>query len=145
MRIFTSRYSNKELAGRPDLVKIGITLGHPRFKLSYSLATNYRSLAPTRTLFQCHDLAEFRPLFLKRLDELGAANILSFLHAISEEHGGRDLVLLCFEDLRSGERWCHRRVVAEWLESNGWPEQIVELEQADPQAKAAPSAQPNLF
>jgi len=35
---------------------------------------------------------------------------------IAADHGADQLVLLCFEDLRTPGRFCHRRVFATWWE-----------------------------
>ena len=59
------------------------------------------------------------PTYFARLDQIGAAQVQAAFDRISAEHDGRDLVLLCYEDLDKvypdGEReWCHRLVFAEW-------------------------------
>jgi hypothetical protein len=41
--------------------------------------------------------------------------VLRDLRRISDAHGGQDLVLLRYEDVRKPEEWCHRQVLAEWL------------------------------
>ncbi|HEV2458487.1 MAG TPA: hypothetical protein VGS80_08985 [Ktedonobacterales bacterium] len=36
MEIWTSRFQNKALAAHPELVKVGITVGQPRWPLGYA-------------------------------------------------------------------------------------------------------------
>lgn len=124
MRIYTSRYGNKELAKREDLAKVGITVGTPRFKLAYPVSY-VRMLAPAG-LREIHDRAEFEPRYFAQLDALGVDAIRGRL---AEVAGGRDVVLLCFEDLAQPGKWCHRRVFADyWFEKTG--EAIAELDTA---------------
>lgn len=117
MRLFTSRYQNRAIA-ETDLVPVGITLGNPRFKLAFKVVENVKLLAPPRSMWgKSHD--EFIKLYRECLSGFGLEKILSILKRISDEHGGRDLVLLCFEDVFCDDptkNFCHRRVFAEWWE-----------------------------
>ena len=111
MELYTSHWGNTELA---DLaaVPIAISRGKPRWRLPY----RYRvlgQLAPSREVFSIEDPDEFTAAYLAQLDELGAEKAVSDLARIGTEHGGRPLVLLCFE--APGE-FCHRRILADWLE-----------------------------
>ena len=73
------------------------------------------------------DRREFTAAYCQKLDRIGVAAISKRFQEISEAHGGRDLVLLCWEDIRKPGEWCHRQVFAEWwLRETG--EAIVELE-----------------
>jgi hypothetical protein len=127
--LFTARYSNKNLAAHPG-AKVRITLGHPRFKLpGYELAGVIRDLAPERSMFgRTQD--EFTGLYRARLEALGGVQYFDqLLRATAQQAGADALVLLCFEDLRKADLFCHRRVFAAW-----WEEQtgqaVPELEEA---------------
>src|SRR5260221_8170860 len=111
--LYTSRYANKELARRPDLVKVGITVGKPRWPLGYPVESLDR-LAPWG-LLQVFDRAEFTARYHAQLDRAGVDRVLRDLQRISDAHDGQDLVLLCYEDVRKPGEWCHRQVLAEWL------------------------------
>lgn len=113
MHLYTSRYANKQLAQRPDLVKVGITVGKPRWPLGYPVEYLDR-LAPWG-LLQVFDKAEFTARYHAQLDRAGVDRVLRDLQRISDAHDGQDLVLLCYEDVRKPDEWCHRQVLAEWL------------------------------
>lgn len=124
MRLFTSRYQNQELARRPDLVKVGITLGKPRMPLRYEIDEYLRMLAPNPKIFHINDIFEFLPAFVEQLDKHGIDKIMYVLKQISQRHGGRDIVMLCFEDCRIKPNtdppemveWCHRLIVAGYIQ-----------------------------
>lgn len=118
MRVWTSRYGNRELADRDDLVKVGITLGRPRFRTFYEWEW-LSLLAPPGWLFGENDQRTFRQKFRAAVLDPNRDAILEALREVSDRHGGCDLVLLCFEDLRR-PGWCHRQVVGEWLEEQGF-------------------------
>lgn len=124
MRLFTSRFANKELRNRPDLVKVAIAVGSPRWKVGYDWV-KWRCPAPSG--LRQFKGEEFQSAYLTKLDALGLECIRAGLEAISEAHGGKDLVLLCYEDLRTPGEWCHRAMFAEWwLRETG--ELVLELE-----------------
>lgn len=115
-RLYTARYANKSLAEHPA-AKVRITLGHPRFPLNYELAGNIPELAPTRTMFGKTD-REFTAVYTALLVERGGVEHLHQRFAdLAAEADTDDLVLLCFEDLRTPGLFCHRRVFAEWWQS----------------------------
>lgn len=67
----------------------------------------YKPLAPPWSLVKLTDSAQFIRLYKAQvLDRLDAAQVL-------QELGGDNLILLCWE--APGE-FCHRRVVAAWLQ-----------------------------
>lgn len=115
MLLFTSRYGNKNLP--KDVVPVGITLGKPKFKLNYEVAAYLRDLAPDGSMFKINDRAEFTPKFFRKLDRIGVDEIRRQLENVSKRHGGKNLVLLCFEDVTKPGEWCHRLVFAEWWEA----------------------------
>ena len=117
VRLFTSFYNNKTLAGA-GFAPVRITMGYPRFKLAYTLAGTVKEIAPRRSYFYA-PADEFAGAYRAQLDELGVDRIRALLAPISSEHEGRDLALVCFE--KPGEP-CHRRQFAAW-----WEEQTGEI------------------
>lgn len=126
MRIYTSRFHNPELTGRPDLVKVAITVGKPKWPVGFEFV-ELAWLAPFGKLFRIDDRREFTAAYFQKLGRIGVAAISKRFQEISAQHGGRDLVLLCYENLSKSWEWCHRQVLAQlWLRETG--EEIVELE-----------------
>ena len=114
-KLYVSRYSNKCLA-KTEAVKVGISLGAPRFKKEYELAGNAFALAPTRAMFNL-DKTVFEAQYRKRLDNLGVERIKSILSTFGYGKE-KEMILLCYEDITKPEDWCHRTVFAKWWEDN---------------------------
>ncbi len=111
--IFTSRFSNPELATRKYTV-VGIVRGLPRFGLKYELAGNIYDIAPPRELFHIYNREEFTPPYMAHLDRVGIDKIKAQLQKYLDI--GKDVVLCCYEDVRKPDEWCHRLVFASWWE-----------------------------
>ena len=93
--------SNFKLSGH-DPKAVAISRSVPK----WYTGERYISLAPASwALVREKDEAVFRARFLQQLEQLDAAFVVSSLD--------QDAILLCWE--APGE-FCHRRVVAEWLE-----------------------------
>ncbi len=122
MKIFTSRYANRALADF-DARKCGISRGRPRFELPYCLEGQIYDLAPSREAFTCNDIVKFKSLYFRQLECLGYPRVLSL---IEQYASGKNIVLLCFEDVRKPADWCHRTMLAEWLVKRGTS--VMELE-----------------
>ncbi|MBM4289839.1 MAG: hypothetical protein FJ135_17150 [Deltaproteobacteria bacterium] len=85
----------------------------------YKGRRRYPALAPRRSMVKL-DEASYRVEFQKILDRLDPRKVLEDL--------GEDAVLLCWEP---PGKFCHRRLVAEWLESHlgiEVPEMVVKQE-----------------
>ena len=129
--IQTSYYSNKSLAlarGKSRLV--GISQGVPK----WFSGEVYKALAPTWEMVRMKDMERYIKLYhaqiLGKLDPHKTAKLLE------------NSILLCWE--RPGE-FCHRRLVAEWLERETGiivPEYNVQIAQPPEEPD---SAQLNLF
>ncbi len=132
-RVWTGRYGNRAIPAS-GLVPVGITLGHPRWKLSYSVAAKLPTLTPTKAALAIPSDAAFVQWFRARLDAVGADYLSGEFQGLREYHGA-DPVLLCFEKI--GGELCHRFVFAQW-----WQERTGEpvLELAD-----EPAADPGLW
>jgi uncharacterized protein (DUF488 family) len=93
------------------LVPVGVSIGKPKFPLGYECV--YLRRAAPWGLREIADNDEFTRRYRERLDSIGIALVRRRFRSISAEHDDRGLVLLCFE--RPGQ-FCHRRVLAEWIE-----------------------------
>ncbi len=118
--IYTSRFANPELkTGKYTAVQISV--GSPRWKLSYTVSGAITELMPKGIFGKYEEKAEFEAEYKKRLTCIGVAYIRKILQQY--EQLGKDVVLLCFEDVRKGEDdWCHRTIFADW-----WKEQTGEI------------------
>jgi hypothetical protein len=115
VELYTTRWANRDLV-HLDVVPVGISRGVPRWPLPYRYKL-LRLLAPSREAFALQDLEEFEQAYLAGLEEIGAEKIARALQKISQEHDGRSLALLCYENTHAGDV-CHRRMFADW-----WKEQ----------------------
>jgi hypothetical protein len=96
------------ISGPADL--IGISRGTPRGASGYR---RLRALEPGNW-FRSVSPARFLDLYLEILEQLDPAEIYDRLIGL-----GNHPVLLCWEtpsDCHSGTAWCHRHLVAQWLE-----------------------------
>jgi hypothetical protein len=108
------------------LVKVAITVGKPKWPVGFEFVA-FNLLAPFGRLFRIDDREEFTKAYFEKMDRIGVAAISKRFQEISDQHGGKDLVLLCYENLTKPGEWCHRQVFAQWwLRETG--EIIKELE-----------------
>lgn len=124
MAIWTSRYSNKGLAIQSnDHYPVGISIGRPRFRLGYMLRDQCYSLAPKGYMLNM-DIEDFRKAYYGKLGEIGEGRIINMVNRLDERarREGKELVLLCFEDVRVESEWCHRTIFAQW-----WAEKTGEV------------------
>lgn len=114
MAIWISRYSNKELLNG-NYFPVGISIGRPRFKLGYTLREQCYSLAPKRYMLNM-DIENFKKAYYEKLEGIGTDQIIGIVNNLDERarSEGKELVLLCFEDVRVVGEWCHRTIFAQW-------------------------------
>jgi hypothetical protein len=130
MRIFTSRWSEKSLKDRPDLLKVGVSLGEPKWPLPYK-HVSCRLLNPLPIALKLPD-GEARMSFLEKMQRVGVSRVKEEFKKIEEASGGMDIVLLCWENVWKGEG-CHRRWFAEW-----WEKETGEIIEELPEVATAP-------
>ena len=116
MMVYTSRYSNPELkSGKYTTVRI--SLGTPKWPLGFNLDAEMADLMPFGLLNKFERYEDFEAAYFARLKQKGVQRILSQLQRF--ERLGKDVVLLCYEDIRKGpDDWCHRRTFADWWLKN---------------------------
>ncbi len=114
--VYTSRYSNPELkTGKYTAVRI--SLGTPKWPIGYNLDAEMKDLMPFGLLGKFERYEDFERAYFERLDQKGVQRIFSQLQRF--ERLGKDVVLLCYEDIRKGpDDWCHRRTFADWWIKN---------------------------
>lgn len=140
MAIWTSRYSNKELQNG-NYYCVGISLGTPKFPLGYQIREQCYSLAPKGYMLKM-ELEAFKEAYYQKLEGIGTDRIIDMVMRFEQKASaeGKDLVFLCYEDVRIPEDWCHRTVFAQWYaEHTG--EIIQELKDpTPPKSKKKPEA-----
>jgi hypothetical protein len=100
---------------RPAMgVPVRITLGKPKFRLSYEYE-EIKLLAPPPKVFALQDEEEFEAAYLQHLGAVGVERLRRVFESLSGAGGSTRLVLLCFENVFGGES-CHRRMFARWWE-----------------------------
>lgn len=122
----TARYSNK-LINNEKYIPIQISLGFPKFRLQYTVVGKMLMLAPEYSLLRVNNEIEYQRKYIERLEYIGIDRIKHALSSFSQE--GKEIVLLCFEDVTKDGQWCHRRMFADWYESKTG-EKIDELEES---------------
>lgn len=127
--MFTGRFANPKLKSG-KLLAVPICLWTPRWPLKYETTKPLRSLAPKQSYLRA-PRDEYTKLYLDGLAALSVDYIHCLFEALPQD--GRPVALLCYEDLRKPELWCHRRLFADWwLSETG--EDIPELEEEPLQA-----------
>ena len=114
--IYTSRYSNPELR-KGNYFAVRVSLGTPKWELGYRLDGEMKDLMPFGLLNKYDRYEDFKLEYFSRLGRIGVKRIQNQLDGFAWY--GRDIVLLCYEDIRKGpENWCHRTAFAEWWKLN---------------------------
>lgn len=108
-KITTSCWSNK--LDLNQYCRIGISRGTPRFSGASKGFRVHRKLAPG-SWWKSVDVEEYRNLYFRQLSNLDPKQTVEELMALA---GEKEPVLLCFEDPKPGNDWCHRGFVATWL------------------------------
>ncbi len=133
--LYVSRYSNPILKSG-DYIAVSISVGAPRWPLGYKINGELGMLKPFG-LLQIEDKDTYHRGYMERLNKCGLDKIEAAVRPFFAS--GKDIVLLCYEDLRKEDQWCHRTMFAEWwLEQTG--EIINELPDPSPQPKQAKKA-----
>lgn len=110
MKIYTSYFANSRKLQEAGVMVIGIALNPPKWFRGITL----KEAAPTPyILYQVKDDAEYERQYKR--DILGKINPKTFVEKIKMISQGKDVALCCFE-----KDWndCHRKLLAEWLNSN---------------------------
>lgn len=110
MKIYTSRYSFKI---PNEYQAVAISVGKPKWQLPYELEI-YDKLAPYGVFNKYSEEQTYKEAYFKRLDKYDVEQIRKDLKQISKKNDGKDVVLMCYENLNKTDLWCHRTQFAEW-------------------------------
>jgi gamma-glutamylcyclotransferase (GGCT)/AIG2-like uncharacterized protein YtfP len=109
MKIYTSYYGNLKKLKEKNVLAIGISLGKPK----WFTGMMYQVIAPTYPILQMEDEKIYTELFVKKV--LGLVKAKKVYDDLKMLSSGRDVAILCYE---KPEDFCHRHLVAVWLEKN---------------------------
>jgi len=131
MAIWVSRYSNKELRNG-KYYPVGISLGAPKWPLGYEIRQQCYALAPKGYMMN-YEPEQFRKAYFGKLEAIGTSKVIGIVKHLESEakREGKELVLLCYEDIRVPGQWCHRTTFSEWWEKQ-LGEKIEELPDPTP-------------
>ena len=108
--VYTSNFARlKRLRAETRIVPLGIAVGPP----SWYKGNSYPALAPSRPMLKM-SLADYKVAFTSQLHRLNPEVVLDELRQHARAVNAPGVALLCWE---SPNVSCHRRLVAEWLES----------------------------
>lgn len=112
MKIMTASWRTEVPEG---YVKIGILRGTPRW-----MPRGYRrypSLQPSD--WYREEPKDYLPKYDAKLAGLDSQQVRDDLFEMMKEKGGTVAVMVCYENpakIAAGEDWCHRHLIAQWLE-----------------------------
>ena len=119
LEIFTGYYANlrKYLAG--GCVPIGISVGTPEYLKGNPHISYLRKLAPAYSMLRIEDEAEYTQRYREEI--LGRLNVRDVIMDIARivyerKQDSGAAVLLCYE---KPPKFCHRSLVAEWINQSG--------------------------
>lgn len=114
---YFARLNSKNFKGR---VINGVSIAR---SARYWSGRTYPPLFPTWDMINLTDPIEYEEMYRKQvLDKLDAYEVFNDL--------GGDAVLLCHESFakcETGETFCHRHMVAKWLEEQLWLEHDIDI------------------
>lgn len=104
-KIYTSYFGQLKNLAKDGIITVSIA----RYTPGYFKGRVLLEVAPTGPMLKMED-EEYRKAYAEILRHVDA---VKFYRAVQQIGGGRHVALLCYE--KPGE-FCHRRLLAEWLE-----------------------------
>jgi hypothetical protein len=113
IELYTSHWRHP-LLEHVDAQIVSIARGQPRWRLPFRYR-KLRSLAPCDAAWNAPNRESYEEAYRSQLEELGIGTILADLERVS---GGSPVVALCWERLDEPDAWCHRTMLARYLEEH---------------------------
>jgi len=107
MKLYTSYYGNVRKLTEHGVLAIGISVQKPKF-LEIPMIPE---LAPTYKMMSM-PFDEYKVEYIKILDKLDMTKIGALIGKMAQ---GKDVALCCYESLKKPNEWCHRTMLAEYL------------------------------
>jgi hypothetical protein len=135
MKIYTSYYAMTNRLVAEGIQPIGVSRGVPK---GFAYPGILR-IAPTYAMIsKTFPTERYMPMYKQILAKVDPRSILEQLDQLG---GGADVAMLCWE--KPGD-FCHRHMIADWLEAELGIE-IIEWRVGRVPQRAAPAGQPSLF
>lgn len=113
VELATGRYADGEAIKASGLVAVATSVTLPKFPLDYPLV--WLPEAAPFGLLAVKDDTDFAKGYRRGLELIGVEAFRQRFRDLSEDHNGRGLGLLCYEQVVGPDtKQCHRRVFAAW-------------------------------
>ena len=145
MKIYTSYFALVPKLREKGLIPVSIATVIPKWFQGTGIV-EYKKLAPNSNMLKMSK-SQYLPLFNKILMSHHPSTIIKELRTISNINENKDIVLLCCEraeDCDCGKSWCHRHIVAKWLQKE-LKEEVKEFRFADPEPTKPKIIQVSMF
>jgi len=120
MKVYTSYYGNFKKLKKANIVPIGISLGTPKFISEHLDKILY--LAPRRDMLGM-EYDDYKKLYLERLSKVDWDDVRRLIKQFGQ---GKDVAFCCYESLKNEDDWCHRTMLAEFINNFSGKEVITE-------------------
>jgi hypothetical protein len=110
MKIYTSYYAQLRNFKKEGITPIAISLGIPKFLRAEQMDRIFL-LAPSRDMLGLpYDI--YKERYIEKLEKVD----WKFVHdMISKKYGDKPVALLCYEALKTEGEFCHRTMLAEYI------------------------------
>jgi hypothetical protein len=109
MKIYTSYYGNEKKLIKNNIEIISISLGQPKWIKSNAI--QIKELTP-EWVFMKKEYDDYKKYYYKKLDKQNWDIIGDKIKSLSN---GKDVALCCYESLKNEDEWCHRTMLAEYV------------------------------
>jgi hypothetical protein len=122
VELFTLNYPRFQ----PDMgVPVRTSNGFPRY-VRYPLTASMPGIMPERHTIKWTDRERFWTHYSRKLNSIGVDDLRGAFQTIADTFGDHRLVLMCYEDISTPGKWCHRQMFAQWwIAMTGEP--VIEL------------------
>jgi hypothetical protein len=111
MALYTSYYAKKL---PPNFIRVSISLGFPHWEKPMPRLLN---LAPTPQILSVKDEQQYKVLYMRLLESIGIVTILDAIASVTPHDSlNTNVAFLCYESLLKPGQFCHRRMLAEYVE-----------------------------
>lgn len=107
MKIYTSYYSQTKRLQKNNILPVSVSLFNPKY-LKNEIKCSLKYLAPRYKMMKM-SVEQYKPEYVKILSSINPSRVIEDLKQAGK---GKDVALMCYE---SPGQFCHRHMIAEWL------------------------------